>query len=200
MHRAHHRVAGMAIGLIALLVSLAPSQALAADALERTRSGFSPEIAVSLSTGLSSLPEERRAAGGSFGSGIEFALGGFVTNRLSIHMSGHYHYLFSEGAAAVVALNGPRATYYMRDKAPSWHMSVSLGAAFTAVLEDPSGLNGATGASFAVGYEFKPHHSVELEVFVGPEDPGQWSYDSVEPGSLVVVCLSIMSSGYREVQ
>jgi hypothetical protein len=184
--------------LLVALVAGAPRVCSAADDLTRTRIGFSAGMLFSLTTGFSSLPEEEQAAGGSFGLGIDFALGGFITDQVSLHWSGHGHYLFSDASATVVGLGGPRITYYMERSAPCWYGSVTLGASSTSVLSGPpeSAVTGG-GASFAIGYEFRPHGAIELEVFAGLDDPGDVFDDSDERGSLVLVCLSVGSAGYR---
>jgi hypothetical protein len=184
--------------LLAALVAGVPRVCNAADDPARTRIGFSAGMLFGLTAGFSSLPEEEQAAGGSFGLGIDFALGGFITDQVSLHWSGHGHYLFSDASATIVGLGGPRITYYMERTAPCLYGSLTLGATSTSVLSGPPESTVAgNGASFAVGYEFKPHGAVELEIFVGLDDPGDVFDDSDERGSLVLVCLNVGSAGYR---
>jgi len=190
--------AALATGLAALL-AVTPCVARAADDAGRTRIGFSAGMLFSVSSGFSTLPEEQQVAGGSFGLGVDFALGGFVTDQISLHWSGHGHYLFSDVSAVVAGLSGGRLTYYTKRAAPCWYASATLGRCWTQTLSGTEdSLVQGVGGSLAIGYELRREVCVEAEVFIGMDDPGDPSDDLEEHGSLVLVCLSIGSARYRQ--
>jgi len=119
--------------------------------------------------GEGSLKSDRET---DFGFGTDFRIGWGFSNQFMLYYENRVSWFGMESLAGDVTIaNGVGlvgASYYLQEGAPSVYILGSIGtSAWMAPFEEDSGSMSGFGISGGLGYEFRPHLSVEGTVNLG---------------------------------
>jgi hypothetical protein len=181
--------AKMHVTLLALLLALAAGPARAQEGARNGAAvGWGLGPIGTRSQAFSCEPEDALAVG----LVADFRMGAHTTPRLAPQLAVKGAWMAGGDTGMIFGVFGLQCTYYVRETAPSFYVSGLAGAAKSRVTSTGSDVGLAGGV--AVGYEWRAHLAIELEVLAGVPDSGGRSSDE---DKMLMIALKIELPQYR---